>query len=107
MTETEKVKILTTLYKKKQLSQKDFKMIFGERFIQIINALSNRNYIYLVNPVNIKGIIQYLDSNIYSLTDKGVDFVEEYKNKQKSKIIDYCWKVIPIIVSLIALYRSF
>lgn len=106
MTEKEKIKFFKLLYKNKTLTRKQLYLTFGERTDDIIQVLCFQRYIILCNPVNISGVIQKSDDNIFKLSDKGIDYIEEVQDKQKENIYTWLWRLAPIIISLYSLYKS-
>ena len=107
MTGKEKNKFLKLLYENKTLSRKQLSLTFKDRTDHIILALSNKGYIILCNPVNLKGIIQKSDDNIFRLSDIAVDYIKEVIDREKEKRSNYIWRAIPIGLSLASLIISF
>lgn len=106
MTEKEKIKFLKLLHAHQTLSRKQLSLTFKDRTDHIILTLSNKGYIILCNPVNLKGIIQKSDDNIFRLSDIAVDYIEEVIEREKEKRSNYIWRAIPIAISVASLFIS-
>lgn len=105
MTKKEKIKFLKLLHAHKTLSRKQLSLTFKDRTDHIM-TLSNKGYIILCNPVNLKGIIQKSDYNIFRLSDIAVDYIEEVIEREKERRSNYIWRAIPIAISVASLFIS-
>lgn len=88
------------------MTRADIKLFIGENFEIEIGKLCNQNFLREPQLSFIGSKPTKLDDDIFTITEKGIDFVEDYNSRSLDRLETRLLKVTPILISLAALAIS-